>query len=268
VSDQFDEFTDLLGAYALDAVDGDERDAIEAHLSTCPRCRAEVAEHREVASFLSQAHAPAPEGVWDRIAAELAPPAPPLRMSFSPAGEVDPLAEDPSGPADAPVAPVVPFAGRQRSVRMRTFVAVASAAAVVIAVLGIVAINQSRNGDAGSSALPSYEAVCNRSIPRAKLDVRLKGTGKTSAQAIVDADGRGCLVTAGLPRASAGHVYQLWGKVDGTVLSLGTFGGKTSVVPFQVDPSRMKGVQAFAVTEELAPGVLASKQPALVAGTP
>ena len=37
------EIEELLGAYALDAVDDDERDLVEAHLAGCPRCRAEVA---------------------------------------------------------------------------------------------------------------------------------------------------------------------------------------------------------------------------------
>ena len=43
---EHEDFQDLLGAYALDAVDPTERDEIERHLATCPRCRAEVAEHR------------------------------------------------------------------------------------------------------------------------------------------------------------------------------------------------------------------------------
>jgi anti-sigma factor RsiW len=34
------EASDLLGAYALDAVDGDEFAELEEHLETCPRCRA------------------------------------------------------------------------------------------------------------------------------------------------------------------------------------------------------------------------------------
>ena len=37
-----DEASDLLGAYALDAVDGDEFVELEEHLGTCPRCRAEL----------------------------------------------------------------------------------------------------------------------------------------------------------------------------------------------------------------------------------
>ena len=45
-----DEASDLLGAYALDAVDGDEFTELEAHLDTCPRCRAELDTLHEVAA--------------------------------------------------------------------------------------------------------------------------------------------------------------------------------------------------------------------------
>ena len=71
-----DEVAELLGAYALDAVEGDERDAVDRHLNECPRCRAEVADHRTVASFLGSAGGRAPDGLWDRIAGTLeeAPP--------------------------------------------------------------------------------------------------------------------------------------------------------------------------------------------------
>ncbi|MEA3055576.1 MAG: hypothetical protein QOD30_1008, partial [Actinomycetota bacterium] len=48
-----DEIQELLGAYALDAVDPDERSDVEDHLRDCARCRAEVAEHRDTAAFLA-----------------------------------------------------------------------------------------------------------------------------------------------------------------------------------------------------------------------
>src|SRR5436309_8412009 len=107
-----DEAADLLGAYALDAVAVDERDAIDRHLQECPRCRAEVADHRTVASFLGSAGGPAPEGLWDRIAGALEEAPPELRL-----------------------APVVPLDER-RSVSLRLGAAVAAVAAGVIAVLG------------------------------------------------------------------------------------------------------------------------------------
>ena len=71
------EIEELLGAYALDAVEADEREAIEEHLRSCPRCRAEVDAGREVAAGLAQTGAPAPPELWERIAATLEGDAPP-----------------------------------------------------------------------------------------------------------------------------------------------------------------------------------------------
>lgn len=63
-----DEFIELLGAYALDAVDDDERRAVEAHLVMCPTCQAEVLEHIEVAAALgAQYTASMPADLWGRI---------------------------------------------------------------------------------------------------------------------------------------------------------------------------------------------------------
>ncbi|HEY0397098.1 MAG TPA: zf-HC2 domain-containing protein, partial [Acidimicrobiia bacterium] len=78
---------ELLGAFALDAVDDEERDVIEAHLAGCPRCRAEVEGHRETAALLAHSGARAPEAVWDRIAEALdeAPPAMDLARIAPPA---------------------------------------------------------------------------------------------------------------------------------------------------------------------------------------
>ena len=50
---------ELLAPYALDAVDPDEAELIERHLRECPRCSAEVVEHRETAGALATAHQPA-----------------------------------------------------------------------------------------------------------------------------------------------------------------------------------------------------------------
>ena len=52
---------DLTAAYALDALDGDEVEAYERHLSQCEECRAELAELNETAAALAfGAVAPAP----------------------------------------------------------------------------------------------------------------------------------------------------------------------------------------------------------------
>ena len=51
---------DLTAAYALDALDGGERDAYEAHLAECEGCRRELAEFSSVAASLGRAVEPAP----------------------------------------------------------------------------------------------------------------------------------------------------------------------------------------------------------------
>lgn len=56
-----DDLHDLTAAYALDALDADERAAYEEHLATCARCRAELGDLQGVVSGLAAAaDGPAP----------------------------------------------------------------------------------------------------------------------------------------------------------------------------------------------------------------
>ena len=63
-----DHLDELLGAYAVDAVDDTRPPPVEAYLAEHPEARAEVWQMRQAASMLAHAGNPAPEGVWDRIA--------------------------------------------------------------------------------------------------------------------------------------------------------------------------------------------------------
>lgn len=76
-----EEIEEALGAYALDAVEPEEAAAIELHLRDCPRCRTEVAQHREVAAKLGYAGSPAPEALWLRIRESLEEAPPALRLA-------------------------------------------------------------------------------------------------------------------------------------------------------------------------------------------
>ena len=60
---------ELVAAYALDAVDDDERREFERHLGTCERCAAELAALRETAASLAYAtpSAPPPAALRERI---------------------------------------------------------------------------------------------------------------------------------------------------------------------------------------------------------
>ena len=68
-----EEAAELLAVFALDAVEPDEHELIEAHLAECPRCRAELDAHREVAAALGNSVEPLPEGLWSSIASALPP---------------------------------------------------------------------------------------------------------------------------------------------------------------------------------------------------
>ena len=268
MSAHYDEYTDLLGAYALDAVEHEERERVENHLRDCPRCRAEVAEHREVAALLSHGGADAPDGVWDRIVAELSPPAPPMRLTLSPEHSAVGATRERSPEAAAEADNVVSFRRRAAGVSRRAMLGVVAVAASVVAVLGIVAVGQSNRLERLETAMEdrTIESMANEAVADAAVTARLSGAAG-SAEAVVAPNGQGYLIMNDMPEPADGNLYQLWGQVDGTVLSLGTFGGGTSIVPFSVDPARVDGVSLFAVTEERSPGVVSSEQDPVMAGT-
>jgi len=262
---------ELLGAYALDAVGPDERELVELHLRNCPRCRAEVTEHREVAALLAHSGAPAPEGVWDRILQELESAPPPLRMPPVPAiVPVRRAGVDESSPPSSSNAAVVHLARRPPSVRKRTLAAVAGVAAVVIAVLGIVAVRQTQRLDRLDAGM--QDVSIDRAGARALRDPQAANAtlrslnGRVEAPVVVDRAGSGFLFVSKLPELPSGRTYQLWGKVRGSVISLGVFDGGAGVVPFHVGRGQRAGLEAILVTEEIAPGVAVTQNQPLIAG--
>jgi hypothetical protein len=99
--DSHDDLADLLGAYALDALEPDEVELLERHLETCPRCRAELAGHREVTGLLGFAGQEAPAGVWERIVSSMQEPPPALRLQRVDAATLDTIAALPTVEAEA-----------------------------------------------------------------------------------------------------------------------------------------------------------------------
>ena len=247
------ELEDLLGAYALDAVDDAERAAVDQHLPTCARCRAEVEEHREVAALLAHTGATAPEGLWDRIAGSLEDEPPELDLP-------PPMSFFPPSPEPAAPTPI-----RPRSNRLTT--AMLAAAAAVIVVLGVQMTAQDQRLDEVTALLEldtlerAYQAA--ESTPGAEVIEVTSLDGAVDARAVITEDGEGYLRAANLPRLEEGRTYQLWGDAGETRVSLGPLGPDPQVAPFEVSEQFV----GLAITNEAEPGVIVSEQPILAYGS-
>jgi len=261
-----DEIRALLGAFALDAVDGEEHETVEIHLRYCPQCRAEMAEYREVAALIGYGGAPAPEGVWSRIvdALEPAPPRMRIEVDETGSGSVVPL-EPPEPPV--PAAPPVPAqsADGSRSGTSRLMLATLAAAAAVIAVIGLVGVRLADRIDSvdrrPTSGLTEVAAAA-LADPAARTTELRSSDRKIIARVALEPDGQGYLLAGTMPKLARDTTYQLWGSVGDQTISLGTFAGGTSVMPFRVDRS----VSGLAVTKERGGGVAVSKNLALLSG--
>jgi hypothetical protein len=257
-----DEIAELLGVYALDAVDDEERAIVDAHLPTCPRCAAEVADHREVAAQLANTGAPAPEGVWARIVDSLEEQPPSLDI-FGAAR----AAGDRSGSLAGPAPSNVTSLDSRRSFRQWLPLSAAAAVLVVAGLVAgiVVADDGGRSPDSVEIAQPALEDVARRVLNdpgSMKVTLASAEDETLEATAVVAAGGEGYLIGNTLPALDESQTYQLWGVRDGAVISLGILGHAPEVVAFHLD----EAITALAVTAEAAGGVEKSAQPAVVVG--
>ena len=222
---------ELTAAYALDALDAEERARYEEHLALCDACRAELAQLRDTAGALA-------------YAAEGPPPAPELRARILAAAAAD---------------NVVPIRRRAWAVPALAVAACAIAALAVWAATLSHSLSQERQARADAAS-----ALAVLADPRASR-AALTGAAGTVA---IDTDGHGVLVVRGLAEAPAGKTYEAWVIPPGAApRAAGLFRGGTgtTVVPLTVDVPRGATIAA---TVERAGGVARSKaSPFIVAHT-
>jgi anti-sigma-K factor RskA len=171
---------DLTAAYALDALDGDERDGYEAHLAQCERCRGELATLGEATTALALA-VPAP-----------APPAR-LRSRILDA-------------AAAERANVVPLPMR-RVWLTRATAAAASVAACAAIGLGVWGATLSHDLADQKALNAQTERATQILLDPTSQKTNLRGGRGMVA---VDATGRGVLIVDRLPAAPSGKTYEAW----------------------------------------------------------
>jgi anti-sigma-K factor RskA len=240
-------------AYALGALDEDERTAFEKHLAGCAECQAEVREYRETAAALASG-VPAVE------------PPPGLRARvLDQTRSIRPL-----------VAARTPAATASKRAPPSRWLA---AAAVVLALGGLSAwqMERGRRLEVEASIATLEDSLSIRVAEIAALDSALAGRDSLLATVLAEdvrtvtlvssgtppaariywnpARGRIVLTAHDLPPAPAGRTYQLWGIADGQPVSLGVFDTDTAgraTVEFNVDPALR--FQVGAVTDEPAGG--------------
>jgi anti-sigma-K factor RskA len=209
----------LAGAWALDALDDDERAAFEDRLATHPDERADADALRETAS---------------RLAAGTPPP-PRLRSAVLAALATTPQ-ERPAADRPAPVVDLRTERARRRG--PSRWSALVAAAGIVVGAVGVgVGVGvANRSGDTVVSA----QQVARQRItdllatPGARVSTVAATDGGTAT--LVQADGRIGVVTSGLPEPGSGRDYQLW-LADGDALTsagmlhVTSAGGSAVVVP-------------------------------------
>ena len=218
----------LAPAYALGALDDDERVAFELHLATCDVCAAEVRAHREVTALLPYAMTgePPSQGLRARVLAAAA-------------------ASTGAGPATAargapPAADVVPIgqapSARSRSARgARAWPGWLTAAAALLLAAGLgTQLRSERAARASAEGALAQERATGAEREALLASVlapevrtaRLSATGQGPEVRLIwnQREGVVILTAQALSPAPPGRTYQLWGiATGGRPQSLGLF---------------------------------------------
>jgi anti-sigma-K factor RskA len=221
---------DLVAAYALDALDDEERVDFERHLADCAVCKAQLAELEEASTALAYA--------------ESVEPPPALRERILEA-------------ARAENGKVVQFP-RRRWLFPAT-VAAAAAAAVVAIGVGLWANSLSRDLDRERSANAGYA----RALQLLGGGAEVTQLADAEGGLLVAPDGEAALVVCGLQPAPQDKTYEAW-VIEGEITRpAGLFRGGGGCPPVMLDKKVRPGTQV-AVTLERKGGATRPTGPILV----
>ncbi len=265
------EVEELLGAYAVHALEADEFAVVEEHLGGCDSCTAEVERHLDAASAFGMTEleetSPDASHVWHRITTAVRAEPQQTTNAISDAMtdvKSDVKSETIVAPMAASVASIAPVlrldAAREskRADRSKWKIAIGSAvAAVVIAVpITLAAV--------GTSS-PSLAALAKTAAKQsgASTVVLLDGKGTRVGDVVVTASGQGYVRADSLPILSDDKTYQLWTLDKGTPVSAGLLGTNPKVSAF----SARRDVEAFAISVEPKTGSAAPTSTPVAVGT-
>ena len=281
---------DALGAYALGALSIDEQRLFELHLFVCAACRADLPAHRRTAELLPYGLtlATPPEGARDRLLARVR-----AEASESPTVSVPAISED-KAPTIAQTAPTEED-GTPTVMQVVPVEEQADDSPPTVPVRRVqpkrgARVNWASIGWAAALtfvlASGLFVGAWSATGPHASLDVQvmarlpggqvlpLQGTGvpTASARLFVAENGRRAeLAVDALPPLPPGRVYQLWFAEPGQPVRTGgvfTVDQHGDAAVRVVIPTPLERVQAVAVTQEPAPGLVSPTGVHLLDWTP
>ena len=191
----------LIGPYALDALDADERTRFEEHLDHCADCRTELTGFLATSTRLGDS----------------TPVAPPVELKRRLMAQVA------RTPQERPI--VTALSGRSRLRRTLPRLAVAAATVVALSGLGAFAVEHRRNDDLHATqdtlirVLTAADAKTSEGSLATSGDVRMISS-KSRGLAVI--------LTSDLPNLH-GKTYQLWTIHDGRARSEGLLGPASSM---------------------------------------
>lgn len=255
------EFKELCGAFALDALDEDERAACEAHLAEAAHegCREALDAARSTVNAIPLAlppMRPRPE-IWERIAKEVSPAA-----ALSPRRRVWPAAV--LGGVLLAAALILLFMERREHETV-----LAGARNDLTAATNLRRVCQEELDGLKREAQVHREAVALLAAPGAKL-VTMKAQGMSGDRAVIVMDawgGKAALLAHGFA-AQPGKDYELWVIKGDMKKAAGLLRADASgAVAAIIDPVLLEGgVDAFAVTLEPEGGGESPRGPILMVG--
>ncbi len=246
VEPQHDVIRELLGAYALGAVNADERRLVESHLAGCPDCVAELAELRAATTslpLLAEERVPSPM-LRDRLLAQAQAESAPRQMR----NEVPPAG---SAPQIASTREPVPlrYEAAPRRPRLPKEATIWAAAAVLLLVFSAAMVfwNLSLRQDLNDQAQPTKSVAVQFAKPENGARASLVYLPDTQVMLLNVLD---------MPQLPDGQVYQVWLINAKGPVPVGVFRAGDSQVAIAANPT---AYQTLAVTIE--PGPLGSAEP-------
>jgi len=250
------ELDELLGAYALDAVDADERAQVEAYVARTPAAAAVVSELQETAALLAHVGREVPDGLWSRIEGVLGEEPPRLELAFL---------------ADARAA--APARARRRVLAR---VGAVAAALVVVASIAVSIVLSAEMDDQQARLDRLTESLAHDGVaraahaaemdPSARVATLVSADGAHRATVVTMPDGTGFFMEHNLPELAADRTYQLWAMTGSraapTLVSVGILGRRPDVTAFRTAAAPT----GFMVTVEPVPGVVDPDHPAMLEG--